>query len=116
MKKFIIAATAVVFLLMAGYYAYYHEGFYLRLGESDEVTSFMSTDADTIYMTRDGERAPFEIRGVNLGMSIPGEWATDYAIDGDTYTRWFAQIQAMGANTIRVYTILQDDFYDAFYA
>lgn len=87
MKKFIIAATAVVFLLMAGYYAYYHEGFYLRLGKSDEVTSFMSTDADTIYMTRDGERAPFEIRGVNLGMSIPGEWATDYAIDGDTYTR-----------------------------
>ena len=116
MKKFIIAATAVVFLLMAGYYAYYHEGLYLRLGESGEVTSFMSTDADTIYMTRDGERAPFEIRGVNLGMSIPGEWATDYAIDGDTYTRWFAQIQAMGANTIRVYTILQDDFYDAFYA
>lgn len=47
MKKIIIAATAVVFLLMAGYYAYYHEGFYLRLGESDEVTSFMSTDADT---------------------------------------------------------------------
>ena len=116
MKKFIIAATAVVFLLMAGYYAYYHEGLYLRLGESGEVTSFMSTDADTIYMTRDGERAPFEIRGVNLGMSIPGEWATDYAIDGDTYTRWFEQIQAMGANTIRVYTILQDDFYDAFYA
>lgn len=34
MKKFIIAATAVVFLLMAGYYAYYHEGLYLRLGES----------------------------------------------------------------------------------
>ena len=35
MKKFIIAATAVVFLLMAGYYAYYHEGLYLRLEKNN---------------------------------------------------------------------------------
>ena len=57
-EKIYHSRDAVVFLLMAGYYAYYHEGLYLRLGESGEVTSFMSTDADTIYMTRDGERAP----------------------------------------------------------
>ena len=100
---------------MAGYYAYYHEGLYLRLGESGEVTSFMSTDADTIYMTRDGERAPFEIRGVNLGVGIPGEWATDYAVDEETYLRWFRSIQELGANTIRVYITLHDDFYNAFY-
>ena len=33
----------------------------------------------------------------------------------ETYLRWFEQIQELGANTIRVYTILHDDFYNAFY-
>ncbi|MGI5959144.1 MAG: family 2 glycosyl transferase [Massiliimalia sp.] len=66
-------------------------------------------------MQRDGKTVPFEIRGVNMGVGLPGEWATDYAIDKETYLRWFEWIQEMGANTIRVYTILQDDFYNAFY-
>ena len=62
-----------------------------------------------------GSTSPFEIRGVNLGVGLPGEWATDYAIDEETYLRWFGYIQELGANTIRVYTLLQDDFYNAFY-
>lgn len=116
MKKFIIAVSAMVFLLIAGYYAYYHEGLYMSFGDDETATTFVTTDDSQIYMTRDGQTAPFEIRGVNLGLSIPGEWATDYAISADTYERWFEQIQELGANTIRVYTILQDDFYNAFYA
>ena len=116
MKKFILAACIVVGLLFVGYYAYYHMGFYVAVHSDEPVTTFMKTDEDTIYMERDGVYEPFEIRGVNLGVGIPGEWATDYAIDEETYLRWFAYIQELGANTIRVYTILQDDFYNAFYA
>ncbi len=115
MKKFILAACCVVLLIFAGYYAYYHLGLYIDFRPGADVTTFVSTDADTIYMERDGERVPFEIRGVDLGSGIPGEWGTDYAIDGETYLRWFAQIQELGANTIRVYTLLNDDFYNAFY-
>ncbi|MBS7360449.1 MAG: hypothetical protein KIG53_07580, partial [Oscillospiraceae bacterium] len=33
----------------------------------------------------------------------------------DTYLRWFEQIQAMGANTVRVYGVQSDVFYNAFY-
>ena len=66
-------------------------------------------------MEKDGKIEPFEIRGVNMGVGIPGEWATDYAIDEETYMRWFEWIQEMGANTIRVYSFLHDDFYNAFY-
>ena len=116
MKKFILAACAVALLLFAGYYAYYHMGIYIDLTPDTPVTTFMKTDEDTIYMERDGVYEPFEIRGINMGVGIPGEWATDYAIDQETYLRWFAYIQELGANTIRVYTILQDDFYNAFYA
>ena len=115
MKKFIIAASIVVLLFFGWHTAYYRLGIYIDLQPNVPVTTFMRTDADTIYMARDGVYEPFEIRGVNMGVGIPGEWATDYAIDEETYLRWFQWIQELGANTIRVYTILQDDFYNAFY-
>ena len=115
MKKFIIAVGSVVLTLLVCHQAYYRFGLYIDLRPHQPVTTFMTTDEDTIYMEKDGETVPFEIRGVNMGLGLPGKWATDYAIDKETYLRWFAQIQEMGANTIRVYTILQDDFYDAFY-
>lgn len=106
---------ALVVLIFAGYYAYYHLGIYFSSGSDDPVSTFMKTDEDTIYMKRDGVYEPFEIRGVNLGVGIPGHFATDYAIYKETYLRWFQWIQELGANTIRVYTILHDDFYNAFY-
>lgn len=115
MKKFILGACIVVVLLVAGYYAYFHLGVYVDTDPNAPVTTFMKTDEDTIYMERDGAYVPFEIRGVNLGTGIPGQWGTDYVIDEETYLRWFQWIQEMGANTIRVYTILQDDFYNALY-
>ena len=115
MKKFIITMSVLVVLTAAGLYAYYGLGVYMDLHPNVPVTTFMSTNEDTIYMLRDGEYQPFEIRGVDMGVGIPGEWATDFAIDKETYLRWFQYIQELGANTVRVYTILHDDFYNAFY-
>lgn len=115
MRKFIIAAFTVVVLLFSANYAYYNLGIYIDLHPTATVTTQTATDEDTIYFLDGGQRVPFEIRGVNLGVGIPGKWATDYAIDKDTYLRWFSQIQEMGANTIRVYTIQSNSFYDAFY-
>ncbi len=115
MKKFIIGALITVVILFACNYAYYYLGIYIDLHPDVPVRTFMTTDEDTVYMERDGETVPFEIRGVNMGVGLPGEWATDYAIDKETYLRWFGYIQELGANTVRVYTILHDDFYNAFY-
>ena len=115
MKKFIIAVASVVLLCLLVDTAYYRFGLYIDFHPKQAVQTFMTTDEDSIYMKKGEEPVPFEIRGVNLGVGIPGEWATDYAIDKETYLRWFAYIQEMGANTIRVYTILHDDFYNAFY-
>ena len=115
MKKFILAISLIMLLLFAGNILYYRLGIYVDFHPDLPVTTFMTTDEDTIYMEQNGKLEPFEIRGVNLGVGIPGKWATDYAIDKEMYLRWFNWIQEMGANTIRVYTILQDDFYNAFY-
>ena len=84
MKKFILIVCAVVLLLFAGYYAYFYLGVYFVPHSGAPVTTFMTTDEDAIYMEREGEYVPFEIRGVNMGVGIPGEWATDYAIDEET--------------------------------
>ena len=115
MKTFILTACAAVLLFFAAYTAYYRFGVYFDLRPDEPVTTFMKTEGKSILMERDGAYLPFEIRGVNMGVGIPGEWATSYAIDKKTYLRWFRQIQELGANTVRIYTILQDDFYNAFY-
>lgn len=115
MKKFILIVTIVVVLFFICDTLYYRMGIYIDLDPQKEITTFMTTDEDTIYIDKNGKKEPFEIKGVNMGVGIPGKWATDYAIDEETYMRWFKQIQEMGANTLRVYTILQDDFYNAFY-
>lgn len=116
MKKFIFAACAAVLLIFAGYTAYYRFGIYFRtLDDGAPVTTFMKTEGKNILMKREEQYVPFEIRGVDMGVGIPGHWATDYAIDKESYLRWFAQIQELGANTIRVYITLHDDFYNAFY-
>ena len=62
MKKFILAVCVLVVLLFAGYYAYYRLGFYFLSGSDEPVTTFMKTDADTIYMERDGEYEPEEVQ------------------------------------------------------
>lgn len=115
MKKFIIVIAAFVVLYIGWDYAYYRLGWYIDLHPHQEVSTFMQVRGDAIYQLTDtGERA-FEIRGVNLGSGKPGEWSTDFAIDKETYLRWFGWMQEMGANTVRVYTIQADEFYEAFY-
>lgn len=115
MRRYIIVVASLLAVLLFGYTAFYQMGFYVDIQPNKEVTSCVKTDETTIYLKQDGAFSPFEVRGVDMGGGIPGKWATDYAISYETYLRWFAQIQDLGANTIRVYTILQDDFYNAFY-
>ena len=116
MKKFIIVFSALIVLYFAYDTVRYRLGWYIDLHPQQEVTAFMSTDEQNIYMDRGSGAEPFTIKGVNLGVGSPAQWATDYPIDRATYLHWFGQMQEMGANTVRVYITLHDDFYNAFYA
>lgn len=117
MKKFIIIAISAVVLYVIWSYAYYQLGIYIDLDGTQETAYFMTVEGDAIYKTdpATGEKELFEIRGVNMGSGEPGEWSTDFDIDRETYLRWFGLIQEMGANTVRIYTIQSDDFYEAYY-
>ncbi len=115
MKKFIIAVSVIILVLLSFDWLHFHEGLYVDFGGQKTVETFMKADTEEIYMKKHGKFKPFEIKGVNMGSGLPGEWATSFAIDEETYLRWFKYIQDMGANTIRVYTIQNDTFYNAFY-
>ena len=115
MRRFILAACVCVALLAAALYAVYYEGFYVDLAPDAPVTAAFRTRGRTIQQWADGRWEDFEIRGVDVSSSLPGEPASDYAADEDDYLRWLEAIAQLGANTVRVYTVMDSDFYDALY-
>ncbi|MFE5323591.1 hypothetical protein ACFQ88_33400 [Paenibacillus sp. NPDC056579] len=71
------------------------------------------TQEDRIEMYANQSWTPFFSKGVNMGAALPGTDPGELPITKEHYMQWFQQIQDMGANTVRVYTILQPVFYEA---
>ncbi|WP_231571046.1 hypothetical protein [Gordoniibacillus kamchatkensis] len=87
-----------------------------------KVESIQSADGSQIKFRTHGDRieiyenrqwTPFFVKGVNVGAALPGHDPGELPIGKETYLEWFKQIQELGANTIRVYTILSPLFYQA---
>ncbi len=60
------------------------------------------------------EFQPIFIKGVNLGVALPGCWPTEFKATKEQYYEWLVDIGKMNANAIRIYTILPPEFYEAF--
>jgi len=56
---------------------------------------------------------PVFIKGINLGISVPGTQPGQLAATTEDYHRWFELIREAGYNTIRVYTLHFPRFYEA---
>jgi len=54
---------------------------------------------------------PFYVKGINLGVALPGRFPSDFPTDDSTYGRWLELIAGARANAVRVYTILPPAFY-----
>lgn len=115
MKKYIITVFTVTVLLIAAYFSYFGGAYVFRNKNASSPVTFTRVAGDQIYITENGTERKFEMRGVNLGVGKPGHFAVEYAVTYEEYLRWFTQIAEMGANTIRVYTFQNEDFYKAFY-
>ncbi|MGF6376173.1 hypothetical protein M2140_001244 [Clostridiales Family XIII bacterium PM5-7] len=115
MKNFFVICTSVLLILCAGIYISNKTSAFVDMNPNKAVETFTTVEEKTIFLDSGEGMEPFEIRGVDMGAGIPGHFATDYAISKNTYKRWFKMIQEMGANCVRVYTILDDTFYDAVY-
>ena len=109
MKKFIFFCFILIILAYgADYLYYYHGGLYLP--HTGEVTCFTGSDSESLYLDSGDGLKVFDIKGVNLEFGKPGYFSTDGAVTEEEYLRWFRQIQELGANTIRIYTIAPPAF------
>jgi hypothetical protein len=53
------------------------------------------------------------VAGVDIGPATPGHFATEPPVDPAVYADWLDKIGVMGANAVRVYTLLPPGFYRA---
>ena len=79
------------------------------------VSYAFRTEGKYISIYNGSEFVPTYLNGVNIGSGIPGRFPGELAIDEPTYYRWFEEIRDMNCNTIRVYTTMKPDFYNALY-
>ena len=60
-----------------------------------------------------GSWKPFYMKGVNMGLAMPGKFPSEFPLDSALFAGWFDTISAMHANVMRIYTILPPAFYRA---
>ena len=94
------------------------EGDLQRLAE--EVNYYFQTSGDVFKALKFSnenktlEWDSFILKGVNLGVALPGKFPAEFSMTMEDYLGWLKLIGKMNANTIRTYTILPPDFYKAF--
>lgn len=115
MKKYLSIIIVIIIILFVYDYIVYFNGDYYISQKANDLTCFTKVKEDNLMIDTGTGFQVFDIRGVNLGLGKPGEYATGFSITKEEYLRWFEQIQDMGANVIRTYTLAHDVFYDAFY-
>ncbi len=82
--------------------------------QSDEWTyRFKTGKRYFIHYDLNGNPDTIFLKGVNLGVAVPGKFPAEFSLSFDQYLDWLIQIGNMHANVIRLYTILPPDFYKA---
>lgn len=114
MKKYFATITIIALFI----FSFYKLAPHVRNKSSiynDGVSYVSMVDNSYFYVYRFGKWQKEFIKGVNMGAAKPGSFPGELAITKEEYIRWFKYISDMNANTIRIYTILKPDFYEALY-
>lgn len=87
----------------------------LSIKTDNGISYIAKVDSKSFYVYQYGKWQQQFVKGVNIGAGKPGYFPGEVAVTKDEYLRWFKEISSLNANTIRVYTILSPNFYDALY-
>ncbi len=115
MKKYLTIAVIFILFLAFIHYMTYEKGFYFNIEKNPAVSTNFYTKNGKIYHNENNSSRPFTIKGVDIHPGFPGHHQSEHSINYKTYLKWFEKISDMGANTIRVSTLMNDNFYDALY-
>ena len=113
MKRFVITISCLLGAALLLLACYFVGGVYIERGGERQPAVSARAEGDSLALRTETGWEPYALRGVDLGSSRPAAWSTDYAVKEETYLRWFSQMQEMGANTIRVYSVQSPAFYRA---
>ncbi len=79
---------------------------------SPAPASLFRAGEDSLEIYSDGWKK-FFIKGINLGVGLPGYFPGEFAVKEGTYLKWFEQMAELGVNAVRVYTVHPPEFYRA---
>ncbi|KAB2814615.1 T9SS type A sorting domain-containing protein [Phaeocystidibacter luteus] len=99
---------------MAKYFIAFLFASFLSSAQTDSISLTVPFSTDSTSLTAwNGERyVPMFLKGINLGVSVPGTFPGELAATTQDYQRWFEMIRAAGFNVIRIYTLHYPRFYD----
>lgn len=116
MKKFVLLIVAIGICVFGYYYMTNICGFYLDFDNEENIDVSFVTENDRIYhLLNNGEKEEFTVKGVNVTSSFNIHGRSEYYMGSEDYLRWFAMISDMGANAVKAFDIMDDDFYHALY-
>jgi tetratricopeptide (TPR) repeat protein len=78
-----------------------------------ELQLWARTRGRVFEVSSGGTWRPFYVKGVNLGVALPGRYPSEFPADSSVYASWLSTLARMNANTLRLYTILPPSFYRA---
>jgi len=84
----------------------------IELAQSKTNYHFYASQNGYFYKN-DGK--PIYINGVNIGLTTATTNLDNPNVSYDTYMKWFSQIGQMNANTVRAFTVMNPNFYNALY-
>ena len=79
----------------------------------DTLVMVSRTRGESFQVNVRGNWQDIYLKGVNLGVTLPGYFPSEFPTDSQRYAGWLDTLSSMGANTVRVYTILPPQFYRA---
>lgn len=73
-------------------------------GQNDSLSLTVPFSVDSTHLTAwNGEEyVPFFIKGINLGVSVPGTFPGELSASEADYERWFELIHEAGFNVVRL--------------
>ncbi|MGB3635389.1 MAG: hypothetical protein WA982_15205, partial [Rubrobacteraceae bacterium] len=95
---------------------------FFRSGGAEDRPVFEANGIKQVSAVKDANLATYDGTGwesqfwdgVNLGATLPGHSPGELAPVKEDYLRWFGQMKEMDVETVRVYTILNPEFYESF--